>query len=199
MPEVRRRFSPQFKAEAVQMVLETGRSIAEFARDLGIHDGTLGDRGELEAVDRATLVERMRHGSVLVLDVRPVAEYAAGHIAGARSVPVDELHRRLRCLPDDTEIVAYCRGPGRQHLRRQRPLRQVTQPVSARHGARGHGPPGASDLWPAGEETVTLQVWMPGLGALAHPHAAARAARLPTTRPGRRSVYSAEAGSTAGS
>jgi transposase-like protein len=43
MPERRRRFSPQFKAEAVQMVLETGRSTAEVARDLGIHDGTLGN------------------------------------------------------------------------------------------------------------------------------------------------------------
>jgi transposase-like protein len=43
MPERRRRFSPQFKAEAVQMVLETGRPIAEVARDLGIHDGTLGN------------------------------------------------------------------------------------------------------------------------------------------------------------
>ena len=43
MPERRRRFSPQFKAEAVQMVLETRRSIAEVARDLGMHDGTLGN------------------------------------------------------------------------------------------------------------------------------------------------------------
>ncbi len=43
MPEQRRRFSPQFKAEAVQMVLETGKPIAEVARDLGIHDGTLGN------------------------------------------------------------------------------------------------------------------------------------------------------------
>jgi transposase len=43
VPERRRRFSPQFKAEAVQMVLETGRPIAEVARDLGIHDGTLGN------------------------------------------------------------------------------------------------------------------------------------------------------------
>jgi len=43
MPEHRRRFSPQFKAEAVQMVIETGRPIAEVARDLGIHDGTLGN------------------------------------------------------------------------------------------------------------------------------------------------------------
>ena len=43
MPEQRRRFSPQFKAEAVQMVIETGKPIAEIARDLGIHDGTLGN------------------------------------------------------------------------------------------------------------------------------------------------------------
>jgi transposase-like protein len=43
MPERRRRFSPQFKAEAVQLVIETGKPIAEVARDLGIHDGTLGN------------------------------------------------------------------------------------------------------------------------------------------------------------
>jgi rhodanese-related sulfurtransferase len=46
-----------------------------------------------------------------VLDVRPQAEYAAGHIAGARSVPVVELRRHLRALPKDAEVVAYCRGP----------------------------------------------------------------------------------------
>jgi transposase-like protein len=46
MPEHRRKFSPQFKAEAVQMVIETGKPIAEVARDLGIHDGTLGELGE---------------------------------------------------------------------------------------------------------------------------------------------------------
>ncbi|GEL20784.1 ArsR/SmtB family transcription factor [Pseudonocardia asaccharolytica] len=71
----------------------------------------LGDRSELEAVDRGTLVERMRRGEVLVLDVRPAAEYAAGHIADARSVPITELEARLRTLPTDVGIVAYCRGP----------------------------------------------------------------------------------------
>ena len=45
MPEHRRKFSPQFRAEAVQMVIETGKPIAEVARDLGIHDGTLGNWG----------------------------------------------------------------------------------------------------------------------------------------------------------
>ena len=43
MPEKRRKFSPQFKAEAVQLVIETGKPVAEVARDLGIHDGTLGN------------------------------------------------------------------------------------------------------------------------------------------------------------
>jgi rhodanese-related sulfurtransferase len=48
---------------------------------------------------------------LIVLDVRPPAEFAAGHIAGSRSVPVAELRRHLRALPKDVEIVAYCRGP----------------------------------------------------------------------------------------
>ena len=66
MPEQRRRFSPQFKAEAVQMVLETGKPLAEIARDLGIHDGTLGNwvnawRREHPEPDQAiTSVERAR-------------------------------------------------------------------------------------------------------------------------------------------
>ena len=46
-----------------------------------------------------------------MLDVRPAAEYAAGHIAGARSLPVGELRRHLRALPKEIEVVAYCRGP----------------------------------------------------------------------------------------
>ncbi|MHA6784312.1 ArsR/SmtB family transcription factor [Pseudonocardia saturnea] len=71
----------------------------------------LGDRSELEAIDRRALAERMRRGEVVVLDVRPAAEYIAGHITGARSLPIAELRRRLRSLPEDTEIVAYCRGP----------------------------------------------------------------------------------------
>ena len=53
----------------------------------------------------------MRSGSVVVVDVRPREEYRAGHIAGAVSIPVDELPRRLRELPSRKEVVAYCRGP----------------------------------------------------------------------------------------
>jgi rhodanese-related sulfurtransferase len=71
----------------------------------------LGDRNGVEVVGRNELAERLRRGEVTVLDVRPEPEYAAGHIAGARSVPIAELRRQLRTLPPDADIVAYCRGP----------------------------------------------------------------------------------------
>ena len=71
----------------------------------------LGNRDGVEVIDRSELTRRLKRGEVLVLDVRPEAEYAAGHIAGARSVPVGELRRQLRSLPKDAEVVAYCRGP----------------------------------------------------------------------------------------
>lgn len=60
---------------------------------------------------QAELKRRMAANDVLVLDVRPAAEYAAGHIAGARHVAPSDLRRRLAQLPRDKEIVAYCRGP----------------------------------------------------------------------------------------
>lgn len=65
---------------------------------------------EAEDVPREELLRRVRSGEVVVLDVRPHDEYAAGHIPGAVSVPVDELEQRLAELPDDIEVVAYCRG-----------------------------------------------------------------------------------------
>jgi len=74
-------------------------------------DAYLGNREGVEVVDRDELAARLRRREVLVLDVRPEAEYAAGHIAGARSVPVTELRRHLRVLPKDADVVAYCRGP----------------------------------------------------------------------------------------
>ena len=73
-------------------------------------DAYVGDRSALEPVSRRELEARLKAGDVVVLDVRPAVEYEAGHIPGARSVPVGEL-RRLRSLAKDTEIVAYCRGP----------------------------------------------------------------------------------------
>lgn len=71
----------------------------------------LGDRDGIEVVDRDGLATRLRDGAVVVLDVRPAAEFGAGHIAGARSVPIGELRKQLKALPADAEIVAYCRGP----------------------------------------------------------------------------------------
>ena len=71
----------------------------------------VGDRGDLEAITRNELARRLRRPNVVVLDVRPTAEYAAGHIRGARSLPPDEVRARLRTIPKDAEIVAYCRGP----------------------------------------------------------------------------------------
>jgi rhodanese-related sulfurtransferase len=71
----------------------------------------LGDRDGLEAISRDELSARLRRGDLIVLDVRPEPEYRAGHIAGARSVPIGELRRNLRALPEDVDVVAYCRGP----------------------------------------------------------------------------------------
>jgi rhodanese-related sulfurtransferase len=71
----------------------------------------LGDRDGVEVIDRDELARRLERGEVVVLDVRPAAEYSAGHIAGARSLPVGELRRRLRSVPKDIDVVAYCRGP----------------------------------------------------------------------------------------
>jgi rhodanese-related sulfurtransferase/DNA-binding transcriptional ArsR family regulator len=67
--------------------------------------------GGLEPVSRAELLTRAKRDDVVVLDVRPPDEFAAGHLPGAVSVPIEELERRLSSLPRDAEIVAYCRGP----------------------------------------------------------------------------------------
>lgn len=99
------------------------QGVAEFYRGLRalaesrlgeIHRVTrdfLADRGALEAVDQEVLVARVLRGEVTLLDVRPVEEYAAGHIVGAVSVPLRELEQRLAGLPKRRQIVAYCRGP----------------------------------------------------------------------------------------
>jgi rhodanese-related sulfurtransferase/DNA-binding transcriptional ArsR family regulator len=70
----------------------------------------LGDVAALEPVTHDELARRLRDGQVLVLDVRPEAEYAAGHIPGALNVPHDQLAARLAEIPGRTDIVAYCRG-----------------------------------------------------------------------------------------
>ena len=65
----------------------------------------------VETIDRGELIARLGRGEAILIDVRPDEEFAAGHIDGARSIPLDELERRLAELPADREIVAYCRGP----------------------------------------------------------------------------------------
>lgn len=70
-----------------------------------------GDRADAEPVQMDELLRRARKGDVVILDTRPAREYAAGHIAGAISVPIDDLPHRLRTLPKSKAYVAYCRGP----------------------------------------------------------------------------------------
>lgn len=70
---------------------------------------THGD--DLESFDRAAILKKAKSGAIWVLDVRPHEEYATAHLPHARSMPMDELKKRLAELPKDTTVVAYCRGP----------------------------------------------------------------------------------------
>ena len=74
-------------------------------------DAYLGDRTQLATMGRDELAARLHDGDLVVLDVRPPAEYDAGHIAGAVNVPPAALEQRLQDLPRDRAVVAYCRGP----------------------------------------------------------------------------------------
>src|SRR5438034_2612001 len=71
----------------------------------------LKDRSSLEPVTYTELQRRIKDGSAIVIDVRPAEEYAAGHISGARSIPVTELRARIKEVPKKRLVVAYCRGP----------------------------------------------------------------------------------------
>jgi rhodanese-related sulfurtransferase/DNA-binding transcriptional ArsR family regulator len=84
------------------------RRLADLDRLVREH---FGDRSGGEPVSMPELLKRARSGDVVILDTRPATEYEAGHIAGAISVPVADLRRRLRDLPKDQRYVAYCRGP----------------------------------------------------------------------------------------
>jgi rhodanese-related sulfurtransferase/predicted transcriptional regulator len=66
---------------------------------------------EVDRVGREELLDRLRRDDVVLVDVRPPEEFAAGHIEGARSIPLEELEQRLEELPQDREVIAYCRGP----------------------------------------------------------------------------------------
>jgi rhodanese-related sulfurtransferase/DNA-binding transcriptional ArsR family regulator len=112
----RREGTRVFYALASDRVVELWSALRDVAAEhiAGIERlavGYLGDRSEIEAITRDQLAARLQRRNVVVIDVRPAAEYTAGHIPGARSVPPDEVRQYLRSLPKDREIVAYCRGP----------------------------------------------------------------------------------------
>jgi rhodanese-related sulfurtransferase len=69
------------------------------------------ERDALSPIGREELLARMSTGEVLLMDIRPQPEYAAGHIPGAVSVPLDDLRARLTSLPPTQQVIAYCRGP----------------------------------------------------------------------------------------
>jgi DNA-binding transcriptional ArsR family regulator len=114
--EVRRQGPYAFYRLAAPQVFRVWQAI----RDLGesrfaeidrlVHS-FLEDRARFEPVGPGELLKRMRGGDVQVLDVRPVREFESGHIAGARSIPHDEVERRLREIARRREVIAYCRGP----------------------------------------------------------------------------------------
>jgi rhodanese-related sulfurtransferase/DNA-binding transcriptional ArsR family regulator len=97
---------------AVEALWEVLRDTAEAVRDdlARVAAGYLGPESEVDVVDRDELLDLLRRGGVVVWDVRPGPEYRAGHVPGARSVPLEDLDAALAALPDGVEVVAYCRG-----------------------------------------------------------------------------------------
>jgi DNA-binding transcriptional ArsR family regulator len=93
-------------SQVVRSVAE--RRLAELDRLVHEH---FGNRADGEPVPMDELLKRARSRQVVILDTRPAREYVAGHIAGAISIPVDGLQRRLKELTKGKDYVAYCRGP----------------------------------------------------------------------------------------
>jgi rhodanese-related sulfurtransferase/DNA-binding transcriptional ArsR family regulator len=99
--------------DVVLKLLESLRKVAEtrLAEVDRLVESYFGDRTDMDAIGFDELRSRLKAGAVILVDVRPATEYAAGHISGALSIPHDQLEERLREIPKDKEIVAYCRGP----------------------------------------------------------------------------------------
>jgi len=76
-----------------------------------VNDDFFSQRAPVEPIDRAVLMDRVKAGTVSVIDVRPRQEYDVGHLPGALSLPLAELEERIAELPNDRQVVAYCRGP----------------------------------------------------------------------------------------
>jgi rhodanese-related sulfurtransferase len=99
---------PRVVAFVLQLRTLAQARLAEIDR---VSQDYLAQRGILEAVDDGELLRRVKAGAVTVVDVRPRQEFEAGHIPGALSIPLAELKKRLRDVPKDRDVVAYCRGP----------------------------------------------------------------------------------------
>ncbi|HEY0884455.1 MAG TPA: metalloregulator ArsR/SmtB family transcription factor [Ramlibacter sp.] len=91
----------KLRSEAEERLVELQMALASLTQH----------QDELEGLDRSAILRKARAGEVVVLDVRPGDEFAAAHLPHARSLPVDELKKRLAELPQDVPVVAYCRGP----------------------------------------------------------------------------------------
>lgn len=100
-------------SDRVAQLWEAVRDVAAYhVADVSVLAGEyLGDRGDIEQVSAQELADRLSRGEVVVLDVRPEAEYRAGHIAGAQSAPVDDLPPLAADLAQGRDVIAYCRGP----------------------------------------------------------------------------------------
>lgn len=94
-------FFRELRALAEDRIAEIDRVVADY----------FDASASLEPVDKRKLIRRAKAGEVVILDVRPEDEYLAGHLPHAKSVPLAKLEERLKELPSDAEIVAYCRGP----------------------------------------------------------------------------------------
>ena len=112
-------FASPVRLELLDLLAQATRTVDELAlRDASVARLAEVERAardylgpDVDTIGREELIARMRGGDVVLIDVRPREEFDAGHIDGARSIPLAELEQRLAGLPVDREIVAYCRGP----------------------------------------------------------------------------------------
>jgi len=98
--------------DVLELVIRTREVALAHLPDVhAAREAYFGDGVRIEAVDQSALARRLAEGDITLLDVRPELEYAAGHLPGAVNIPIDQLERRLHEIPDQVEVVAYCRGP----------------------------------------------------------------------------------------